>query len=81
MPRYLFLVQVSDTETEGDLREAEAGRHEASLPDLEAARTYAECSIRKLLQDGGYQHPGPMMMVMDEAGQIVLSFPFFPACA
>jgi len=74
MPRYLFLIQASDTETEGD-------HHEANLPDLEAARTYAERSIRKLLKDGGYQHPGPMMMVMNEAGQIVLSFPFFPACA
>jgi len=74
MPQYSFLIQPPDTETVGD-------PHVPSLPNLDAARTYAERSIRKLLEDGEYQHPGPMMMVMDEAGQIVLSFPFFAACA
>jgi hypothetical protein len=28
-----------------------------------------------------YKPPGPMMIVMDEARQVVLTLPFSPACA
>jgi hypothetical protein len=31
--------------------------------------------------EGEYRPPGPMMIVMDEARQVVLTLPFSPACA
>ncbi len=74
MPRYFFIIRASDAETEED-------PHGTILPDLGAALSYAELTIRELQKEGEYRPPGPMMIVMDEARQVVLTLPFFPACA
>jgi uncharacterized protein DUF6894 len=74
MPQYFFIIQGSDAETEDD-------RHGTNLPDLGAALSYAERTIRELQKDGEYRPPGPMMIVMDEARQVVLTLPFSPGCA
>jgi hypothetical protein len=47
------------------------------LPDVSAALTYAEYTIRELRKRGGY-NPALMMVVEDQARQTVLSLPFFP---
>ena len=74
MPRYFFIIRASDAETEDD-------PHGTNLPDLRAALSYAERTIRELQEEGEYRPPGPMMIVMDEARQVVLTLPFSPACA
>ena len=74
MPQYFFAIRVSDTETEDD-------PHGTNLPDLGAALSYAERTIRELQKEGDYGPPGPMMIVLDEARQVVLTLPFFPGCA
>jgi hypothetical protein len=58
-----------------------ANPHGTILPDLGAALSYAERTIRELQKEGEYRPPGPMMIVMDEARQVVLTLPFSPACA
>jgi hypothetical protein len=47
------------------------------LPDFAAALSNAERKIRELRKESGYD-PTLMMIVKDEAGQTVLSLPFFP---
>jgi hypothetical protein len=74
MPQYFFIIRTSYLETEDDL-------HGTNLPDLRAALSYAERTIRELQMEGEYRPPGPMMIVMDEARQVVLTLPFSPACA
>ena len=74
MPQYFFNIRSSDAEAEDD-------PHGTNLPDLAAALSYAERTIRDLQKERKYRPPGPMMMVMDEAGQTVLALPFFPGCA
>jgi hypothetical protein len=74
MPQYFFIFRTSDTETQID-------PHGRVLPDLRAALSYAERTIGELQKEGRYQYPGPMMIVTDEARQVVLTLPFFPACA
>jgi hypothetical protein len=74
MPQYFFIIRTSDLETEDD-------PHGTDLPDLGAALSYAERTIRELQKDGEYRPPGPMMIVMDEARHVVLILPFSPACA
>ncbi len=49
------------------------------LPDDAAALSYAERKIREL-RTSGYDDPALMMIVKDEARQVVLSLPFFPGC-
>jgi len=73
MPQYFFIVCGSDTDTEDD-------RQGIDLPDLGAALSYAERTVRER-QKSAYRPPGPMMIVTDEAGQTVLTLPFFRACA
>jgi hypothetical protein len=75
MPRYFFTIhgraQVDDDS---------AGTY---LPDAAAALSYAEYTVRELRKKGGYTYnddPALMMFVKDEAGQTVLSLPFFPGC-
>jgi hypothetical protein len=47
------------------------------LPDVNAALSYAEYTIRELRKRSGY-NPALMMVVQDQAQQTVLSLPFFP---
>ena len=74
MPRYFFIIRASDAATEDD-------PHGTNLPDLGAALSYAERTIRELQKEGEYRPPGPTMIVMDEARQVVLTLPFSPDCA
>ena len=50
------------------------------LPDVEAALSYAEYTIRELQKKSGYNDTALKMIVKDEARQTVLSLPFFPGC-
>jgi len=51
------------------------------LPDEAAALSYAEYTIRVLRKKSDYEDDlSLMMMVKDQAGQTVLSLPFFPGC-
>jgi hypothetical protein len=52
----------------------------AYLPDVAAALSYAEYTIRELRRKSGYDDLALMMIVTDEARQPVLSLPFFPGC-
>jgi hypothetical protein len=74
MPQYFFIIRASDVETEDD-------PHGTSLPDVGAALSYAERTIRELQKEAEYSPPGPMMIVMDEDRQVVLTLPFSPGCA
>jgi hypothetical protein len=75
VPRYFFNIQVSDGELEDDPRGA-------SLPDVAAALSYAEQAIRELKVEIGYDDPRkPMVIVVDDAHQVVLALPFAPGCA
>jgi hypothetical protein len=50
------------------------------LPDEAAALSYAEYTIRELRKKSGHNDLALMMFVKDQAGQTVLSLPFFPGC-
>jgi uncharacterized protein DUF6894 len=52
----------------------------AYLPDVAAALSYAEYTIRELRRKSGYDELALMMIVTDEARQPVFSVPFFPGC-
>ncbi len=58
------------------------GRNPAGvdLPDDAVALSYAEHKVRELRTESGYDDPALMMIVKDEARQIVWSLPFFPGC-
>jgi hypothetical protein len=75
VPRYFFTIyredQVED-DPDGDF-----------LPDEASALSYAEHTIRELRKKSGCTYsndPALMMFVKDQAGQTVLSLPFFPGC-
>ena len=74
MPQYFFIIRASDTEIEDD-------PNGTDLPDLGAALSHAERTIRELQKESEYKPPEPMMIVMDEARQVVLALPFSPGCA
>ena len=73
MPQYFFPIH------RGDRIEADpAGTH---LPDVTAALSYAECTIRALRKQSKYKDDLALMMIVrDQTGQMVLSLPFFPGC-
>jgi hypothetical protein len=73
MPRYFFTIHRHDrVEDDSD------GTY---LPDTEAALSYADYTIRELRKKSSYKDdPTLMMIVEDQAGQAVLSLPFFPGC-
>ena len=75
MPRYFFTIHRRDrVEDDAD------GTH---LPDVAAALSYGEYTIRELRKKSGYTYnndPALMMIVKDHARQTVLSLPFFPGC-
>jgi hypothetical protein len=70
--RYFFTIHGRDT--------VEDDPDGTYLPDVAAALSYAEFTIRKLRKKSGYNDLDLMMIVTDEARQTVLSLPFFPGC-
>ena len=71
MPRYFFTIHKQDR-----VEDDPAGTY---LPDVAAALSHAEYTIRELRTQNGYKDDlALMMMVTDEAGRTVLSLPFFP---
>ena len=69
MQRYFFTIRGRDR--------VEDDPDGAYLPDVAAALSYAEYTIRELRKKSGY-NPALMMVVQDHARQTVLSLPFFP---
>jgi hypothetical protein len=70
VPQYFFTIRGrNQVESEPDA---------THLPDVAAALSYAESTIRELRKKSGWNDPGLMMFVQDQAGQTVLSLPFFP---
>jgi hypothetical protein len=66
-PRYFFII-----------RGRNRVKDDTNLPDVAAALSNAERKIRDLRKENEYDDPSLMMIVKDEAGQTVLSLPFFP---
>jgi hypothetical protein len=74
VPRYFFAIRWLDGKTQDD-------PNGASLPNEEAALSYAERTIESLRKENGYDDPGLIMLVRNEKQQTVLSIPFLPASA
>ena len=75
MPRYFFSIHRGD--------QVEDDPDGTYLPDVAAALSFAEYTIRELRKKSGYTYnndPALMMIVKDEGRQTVLSLPFFPGC-
>jgi hypothetical protein len=71
VPRYFFTIRGRDR-----VKDDPRG---TNLPDCAAALSNAARKIRELRKESGYNDPTLMMMIVkDEAGQTVLSLPFFP---
>jgi hypothetical protein len=70
VPRYFFTIRGRDR-----VKDDPRG---TNLPDVEVALSNAERKIRELREGSGYNDPTLMMIVKDDAGQTVLSLPFFP---
>jgi hypothetical protein len=73
VPRYFFTIRGQDRVKDDP--------HGTNLPDVAAALSHAERTIRELRKESGYNDPALMMIVKDEARQTVLSLPFFPGRA
>ena len=73
MPRYFFTIHRQDrveNDTDGTY-----------LPNAEAALSYADYTIRELRKKNGYEDDLSLMMIVkDQAAQVVLSLQFFPGC-
>ena len=72
MPQYFFTIHGRD--------QVEDDPDGTYLPDVAAALSYAEYTIRELRKKGDYNDLALMMFVTDQSGQTVLSLPFFPGC-
>ena len=73
MPQYFFTIQRHDR--------VEDDPNGTYLPDAEAALSYADYTIRELRKKSVYRDDLSLMMIVkDQAGQRVLSLPFFPGC-
>ena len=72
MPRYFFTIHGRNR--------VEDDRDGTYLPDVAAALSYAEYTIRELQKKSGCNDLALMMFVTDQSGQTVLSLPFFPGC-
>ena len=75
MPQYFFTIH--------GRAKVDDDRAGTDLPDVAAALSYAEYTIRELRKKSGYTYnndPALMMIVKDEARHMVLSLPFFPGC-
>jgi hypothetical protein len=71
--RYFFGVRWSDHEDDDP--------NGVLLSDNPAALNYADHLIRELKEGGRYNDPNLMVIVRDRMKQVVLSIPFFAACA
>ncbi len=72
MPQYFFTIRGRDwvaNDPDG-----------MNLADVAAALSYAEHTIQELRNGRGYNDPAVVMIVKDEARQMVLFLPFFPGC-
>jgi hypothetical protein len=69
VPQYFFTIHGRDR--------VEDDPDGAYLPDVAAALSYAEYTIRDL-RESGRNDPALMMVVQDQARQTVLFLPFFP---
>jgi len=72
VPRYFFTIHGRNR--------LEDDRDGTYLPDVAAALSYAEYTIRELRKKSGCNDLALMMFVTDQSGQTVLSLPFFPGC-
>ena len=72
MPRYFFTIHGRNR--------VEDDRDGTYLPDVAAALSYAEYTIREPRKKSGCNDLALMMFVTDQSGQTVLSLPFFPGC-
>jgi len=72
VPRYFFTIHGRNR--------VEDDRDGTYLPDVAAALSYAEYTIRELRKKSGCNDLALMMFVTDQSGQTVLSLPFFPGC-
>ena len=72
VPRYFFTIHGRNR--------VEDDRDGKYLPDVAAALSYAEYTIRELRKKSGCNDLALMMFVTDQSGQTVLSLPFFPGC-
>jgi hypothetical protein len=73
MPRYFFTIY--------GRAKVDDDRAGTDLPDVAAALSYAEYTIRELRKKSGYKNDLALMMIVrDQTGQTVLSLPFFPGC-
>ena len=71
MPRYFFT-----THGRAKVEDDSAG---TDLPDVAAALSYADYIIQELRKKSVYKDDLSLMMIVkDQAGQTVLSLPFFP---
>ena len=71
MPQYFFEIHTQDR--------VESDPDGAYLPDAGDALAYADHTIRELRKQSGYGDDLSLMMIVkDQAGQPVLSLPFFP---
>ena len=72
MPQYFFTIHGRE-----QVEDDPAGTY---LPDIGAALSHAEYTIRELRKKSDYNDLALMMLVKDQARQTVLSLPFFPGC-
>ena len=73
MPRYFFTIH-----RQGRAENDPDGTY---LPDAGAALSYADYTIRELRKKSVYENDLSLIMIVkDQAGQTVLSLPFFPGC-
>jgi uncharacterized protein DUF6894 len=72
VPRYFFTIQRWDR--------VEDDPNGTYLPDVVAALSYAEHTIRELRKESGYKDDPALMMIVKDHSQTVLSLPFFPGC-
>jgi hypothetical protein len=70
MPRYFFTIRGRDR--------VDDNPDCTYLPDVAAALSYAEYTIRELRKNSGRNDSALMMVVQDQARQTVLFLPFFP---
>lgn len=71
MQRYFFTIREGNRIIEDD-------PHGRYLPDVAAALSYAEYTVRELRKRDDRKDPTLMMVVQDQARQTVLFLPFFP---
>ncbi len=69
VPQYFFTIRGVEDDPDGTY-----------LPDVAAALSYAEYTIRELRKKSRYHDPALMMIVKDQTQRAVLSLPFLLGC-